>query len=75
MKLFNDILNPEKFFLYFGSGPKKPAPAAPPVTERTVEVVEQGRKMRKDMQKLQGFKSTIFAGGTDGGKSLLGGGQ
>ena len=59
-----------------GGSPKDPAKPSAPVSERTVEVMEAGRQQRKDIQKKQGFLSTLFAGAPQSpGKTQLGGGQ
>jgi len=59
-----------------GGSPPKASKAAAPITERTIEVAEAGRQQKKDIQKRQGFLSTLFAGSSESaGKVQLGGGQ
>jgi hypothetical protein len=59
-----------------GGSPKDPAKPSAPISERTIEVAEAGRQQRRDMQKKQGFLSTLFAGSPQSaGKTQLGGGQ
>ena len=59
-----------------GGRPKAAAPGAP-VAQRPVELKEMERKTRRDMQRMQGFQSTLFAGAPNGtgGSALLGGGN